>query len=151
MNKKGFTLVELLAVVVLLGLLATVGVVAVTNIIKSANETTDSINHDTAINAAYDAYLKDKFRLDASGKGKISVNKLINIGYLKSEIVTGEESATDANQEKHLLNYCDRIEVEKDGTLAAGESDKDVKFFGKYKFKYIVDETEDCKTPGSEY
>ena len=37
-NKKGFSLVELLAVVVILGLLATIGIVATTSLVDKAKQ-----------------------------------------------------------------------------------------------------------------
>ena len=47
--KKGFTLVELLVVVAILGVLAAVGIVAYSGYIGGAKRTATSLNHNTAV------------------------------------------------------------------------------------------------------
>ena len=54
MNKKGFTLVELLAVIVILGLLGALTIPLVEKIIKDNREKVHQVNVDTILNAAYD-------------------------------------------------------------------------------------------------
>ena len=54
MNKKGFTLVELLAVIVVLGLISLLTIPAVDRIIKDNREKADDVNVDTILNAAFD-------------------------------------------------------------------------------------------------
>ena len=54
MNKKGFTLVELISVITVLGLISLLTIPAVGRIIKDNREKAASVNVDTILNAAYD-------------------------------------------------------------------------------------------------
>ena len=56
MNKKGFTLVELLAVIVILALIALIAYPNVTKIISGAKENTNKIQM-SALNQAMDTYI----------------------------------------------------------------------------------------------
>lgn len=57
MNKKGFTLVELLAVIVILGLLATVAILSMSNVLENARKDTYLANARAAIDAARNDYM----------------------------------------------------------------------------------------------
>lgn len=59
MNKKGFTLVELLAVIVILGLLATVAILSMSNVLENARKDTYLANARAAIDAARNDYMID--------------------------------------------------------------------------------------------
>lgn len=110
MNKKGFTLVELLAVLVILGLIVSIGGVAITKIMSNTKEK----NYETLIaniksgvetfyqeckygdvplnpNADPDTqlYYKCLKDINASGYYKVKVSTLVNFGYVSSNFSEG--------------------------------------------------------------
>ena len=85
MKNKGFTLVEILAVIVILGLLVTF---AVPNIIKTAKKSKDNMfeNKVGMIEKAAELYIEDNHDSVESGAVKtIKVSDLLEYNYLKKE------------------------------------------------------------------
>ena len=58
-NKKGFTLIEMLAAVVILGILAAIATIAINNILKSSRTKSFVATYDNAITAAKAALMMD--------------------------------------------------------------------------------------------
>lgn len=75
-NKKGVSLVELIAVIVIMGIIATVGGISVATIIKNANESADKQACSDVL-AAGKAYLQ-QHQNDSSFKGYVTVEELKN-------------------------------------------------------------------------
>lgn len=97
LNRKGFTLVELLAVIVLMAILLTVAVPAITKVGKSL-KTESFCSKIQIIEAAASEYANDYFTgKENSGSNKvgldnISLMDLVNMGYLKSDVNIGTDN-----------------------------------------------------------
>lgn len=88
MNKKGFTLVELLAVVVLMAILVTIAVPGITRVNKGLKTqsfcTKVKVIEAAAADYAND-YYKDNTTQSKKTLGYVSLADLINLGYLTTE------------------------------------------------------------------
>lgn len=97
LNRKGFTLVELLAVIVLMAILLTVAVPAITKVGKSL-KTESFCSKIQIIEAAASEYANDYFTgKENLGSNKVSLDNisltdLVNMGYLKSDVSIGTDS-----------------------------------------------------------
>lgn len=97
LNRKGFTLVELLAVIVLMAILLTVAVPSITKVGKSL-KTESFCSKVQVIEAAASEYATDYFTgKENSGSNKVSLDNislmdLVNMGYLKSDVSIGTDS-----------------------------------------------------------
>lgn len=78
MNSKGFTLIEMLAVVVILGVLGTIAVVGTTKYIKGSRNKAYIIMSESVYEAAMNGQTNGKYGAGIS----INTNKLIQDGYL---------------------------------------------------------------------
>ena len=127
MNKKGFTLVELLAVIVILAALVIIAVPAISNVLKGGREQAKDINYDTVLNAAYDYMLSENITVDS--EEKIAVCNLIKRGYLKQDTKDGMGNAL--NDEDYVsitkITYVSGTEYKN------GSTDK---YFNNYHFVY---------------
>lgn len=82
LNKKGFTLVELIATIVVLALVVSISAYAITNIINSAKEK----NYDLLIKNIKDAsetYYQECKYSDITCNDTVTLQELVNYGYLK--------------------------------------------------------------------
>ena len=118
LNYKGFTLVELLAVIAIMGMLAVIMVPTISGVIEE-NKTNNSANLKNSIKSSARAYISDnryEIKLDNNScnnnntkreifsinnkiilESKITVELLVNEGYLKSnsgEIINPETNKT---------------------------------------------------------
>lgn len=80
-NEKGLSLVELLAVIVILGIVAAIAVPAIGNIIENSRYNAAKSDAINVLNAA-NLYFTD---INASNGAKVAVSKLKSDGYLESE------------------------------------------------------------------
>lgn len=80
-NNRGITLVELLAAIVILGIIATIATPAVSNIFKNSRIKTEKTNAILLINMA-DLYFIENPHHDLS-TNSVSVTKLMEDGYLQ--------------------------------------------------------------------
>ena len=85
MNKKGFTMVELLAVIVILGILGTIGVVATNKYLVQSREKSYRILSQTIYEAYENCSIQGKCSLPPAGNtiDNYDIKNLLNMGYLK--------------------------------------------------------------------
>ncbi|WP_047981594.1 prepilin-type N-terminal cleavage/methylation domain-containing protein [Ornithinibacillus contaminans] len=76
---KGFTLVELLAVIAILAIILAIAVPAIGNVIANSKEDANDANHKLFENAARLADVSGEFGDDDS----ITLNELVEIGFLE--------------------------------------------------------------------
>ncbi|RWU16190.1 prepilin-type N-terminal cleavage/methylation domain-containing protein [Anoxybacillus flavithermus] len=83
-NEKGLTLIELLAVIVILGIIAAIAIPSIGGLIDNSKKDAHVANAQQMINAAKIAVTADKSLLPAEGKGKVvSLKYLEDNGYLE--------------------------------------------------------------------
>ena len=133
-KEQGFTLVELLAVITILGLLALLASSAVSGIIRGARNDTESINIDTILNAAYDYVQRNPAFLPEPEEKptKICATALINDGLLKCEMVEDRQMDEKYDIENHMIVISYESEIPSENK----EDVKTEKYFGRYKFSY---------------
>ena len=97
LNNKGFSLVEILAVVVILGIVSTIGIVSVTRLINKSKD-----NYYTSQNAnfvmAAKAYVNDnrsKLPKNVGDSNKIKLEELLDNNYIKEEIKDQDDKPCD--------------------------------------------------------
>jgi len=87
--KKGFTLVELMAVILLIGLLTVFAIPAVVNQVGKKGEEVDKVTREIIYSAA-DLYINDKNIIISEDESycEVTLQKLINEGYLDKSAAT---------------------------------------------------------------
>ena len=117
-NKKGFTLVELLAVIVILGVIASIGIFAINNTIKKSKEKSYQVTIKN-VEAQASNYLMEnsgKLFFISTDDGKeyqcVTIQDLIDFGYLKDN-VTESFIADKTNVNKNDYIYLERDAVSK--------------------------------------
>lgn len=80
-NEKGYSLIEVLAVIVILGIIASVGLVSISNVIAISKDKT-FVNNALAIVHAADLYLNDEKAEEKNSVSKITYEELFNLNYL---------------------------------------------------------------------
>ena len=83
LNKKGFTLVELLAVIVILAVVMLVAITAIGPIMERANKGTFSSSAQIVLAGAENAYTADQMSAAAARKFKPGSNTCVSIGALE--------------------------------------------------------------------
>ena len=86
MNKKGFTMVELLAVIVILGVLGTIGVVVTNKYLVQSREKSYRILSQTIYEAYENCAIQGNCSLPSAGNSlpPYNINDLLNMGYLEN-------------------------------------------------------------------
>ena len=80
-NEKGYSLVEVLAVIVILGIIASIGLLSISNVIAKSKDKT-FVNNALAIIHAADLYLHDEKVEDRNSLTKITYEDLYNLNYI---------------------------------------------------------------------
>lgn len=130
MTRRGFTLVELLAVIVVLGLISLLTIPVVDRIIKDNREKADDVNVDTILNAAYDYVQQNPSKIPESNNDattEFTLEDVINAGLLKEDITNPKTNAFYAKDSKITVTF---------KTVAPDPMPEDSKFFGNYLFTF---------------
>ncbi len=113
-NKKGFTLVELIIVLAILGIIAAIAVPKFKNIQESSKRKADVVTARMIAKATELAVAEDKIELPDSGTDTVTLSTLSTEGYLDTSSIT-PQSDTDAEF---------TVSVDSDGKIKV-ELDKD--------------------------
>ena len=100
LNKKGFTLVELIATIVVLALVVSISAYAITNIINSAKEK----NYELLIKNIKDAsetYYQECKYSDITCNDTVTLQYLVDYGYLKGN-GTGDDKMEIVNPKDNI-------------------------------------------------
>lgn len=94
MNKKGFTMIELLAIMVILVIISLFSVPVIINITKNTESNPDVYETIYMATETYIYNNYDKYKeLDTRGNtAKVNVIDLINSGYLKNNIINPKDN-----------------------------------------------------------
>ena len=132
MNNKAFTLVELLAVIVLLMVIFLLVSPAITNVVKQSKDTVYNTQINTILKSAYDYTLKNTNSLPSLGnKSYITLGELKTFGLIDANIIDPSTSqlfpdnlvisisyvSTNSSYDKSIAmlegNYLYKVEFEK--------------------------------------
>ncbi|GBF10819.1 competence type IV pilus major pilin ComGC [Tepidibacillus infernus] len=94
-NQRGVTLIELLAVIVILGIIAAVAVPVVVNQISDAGKNTDEASIAIIADAVQRAAIKGDITTPTSETEPVQLSVLVDKGYLKEVPVPKEKGKTN--------------------------------------------------------
>lgn len=100
LNKKGFTLVELIATIVVLALVVSISAYAITNIINSAKEKNYKLLIKNIIDASETYYQECKYS-DITCNDTVTLQYLVDYGYLKGN-GTGDNKMVIVNPKDNI-------------------------------------------------
>ena len=111
-NEKGFTLVELLAVIVILGIIVAIAIPAIGNVINKAEDDANDAEIGMIIDAArlYEMQYEPEEGDDGTGgdgKLPVTVQELLNAGFL-------EERQGELSEQKEIGENLKDLEVGRD-------------------------------------
>ena len=132
MNKRAFTLVELLGIIIILSVILALVFPSVTDIINQSKETTYQTQINKILNAAYDYTLKNPKFLPESGEiSFITLGELKQVGLIESNLTNPENLESFPNDLIVIIKNTNEPEYDK----------KTSKKEGKYLYTVKVNST----------
>lgn len=104
MNKKGYTLVELIGVVVLLAILITLVTTSIVKVIKASHKTMDDATKKLLYNQA-SAYLSKHEDITANGAYSVSISDLIKDDKLSTNFLDNYDETEITLNSCIVINY----------------------------------------------
>ena len=136
MNNKGFTLVELLGVLVILTILTLISIPIVNNIVKKSQKQVKETNIDTILDAAYEWSIDEDMNVSLPANTgdtiTVTLDTLKKTGHLKKVVVNAETG----------LDYADSCEViitkkaYNKNQADADNEDPNKKYYSNYLYEF---------------
>lgn len=120
-NNKGFTLVETIAVIIILGIVLSIAVPSITNVVKSTNKNRMISDAETFASKAKEMYESDTIGIDINNKSLKEITELGKSPFGKEYCV--ENSTVTCNEENKNVT-CDVVLKDENGnqvTITNGE------------------------------
>lgn len=136
MNKKGFTLVELLGVIVILSVLVLIAIPIVNNIVKNSQKQIKESNVITILNAAYSWAMDEDLNVtlpeNVDDSITVNINTLKTTGHLKKEVINAETGDAYTNSCIITITKKNYNAQEADNN----SSDPNKKYYNNYLFEF---------------
>lgn len=102
--KKGFTLIEVLAVLVILGIITALTYPVITKMIDESKEKAYTVQIDSIKDSARKWAIDNASKLATNRYIAVDISELVRLGY-----ITKDENIIDPRNSEHTLNGCVRI------------------------------------------
>lgn len=136
MNKKGFTLVELLGVIVILSVLVLIAIPIVNNIVKKSQKQIKESNVITILNAAYSWAMDEQLNItlpeNVNDSITVNINTLKTTGHLKKEVINAE-TGTSYNDSCIITITKKNYNAQE---ADANSTDPNKKYYNNYLFEF---------------
>ena len=103
MNKKGFTLVELISAVAILVLLAAITTIIILNVVKNTNENIDEGTKLVLFNAA-ESYLNDNVNIGTNGTYNVTIAMLLNNDLISETFINAQDRNSITRESCVIVN-----------------------------------------------
>lgn len=100
-NNKGFTLVETIAVIIILGVILSIAVPSITNVVKSTNKNRMISDAETFASKAKEMYESDTIGIDINNKSLKEITELRKSPFGK-EYCTNDSTVTCIEKDKNV-------------------------------------------------
>ena len=137
MNKKGFTLIEIMGVIVVISLIFLIAIPTILNKVKKGQDTIDESTQNMIISATKD-YMSDNINDYPEEIGNvycIDINDLIDKNYITEDIVTTKDKSILIKKVKVSIDNCSDEYEYKNGTCVLKEDETKTK---NLTYKYEV-------------